>query len=151
MGDIPFSYYFFDESLRAEYSAEQRMESMFAYFSVLSIVIASLGLFGLASFSAEQRTKEVGIRKVLGASVTGITMTLSKEFLAWVIVSNVIAWPVALYAMKTWLQGFAYRVEISVWVFVVAGLVALGVALLTVASRAVRVALANPVESLRYE
>jgi putative ABC transport system permease protein len=151
MRDVPFSYYFYDESLKAQYSAEQRMETIFKYFSFLAILIASLGLFGLASFSAEQRTKEIGIRKVLGATVSDITMILSREFVMLVVVSNVLAWPVSYYVMNKWLQSFAYRVDVSWWVFVVAGATALVVALLTVSWQAIRAALANPVESLRYE
>jgi putative ABC transport system permease protein len=151
MKDVPFSYYFYDESLKAQYSAEQRMETIFKYFSFLAILIASLGLFGLASFSAAQRTKEIGIRKVLGATVADITLILSREFVMLVIVSNVFAWPIAYYVMNKWLQSFAYRVDFSWWVFVLAGLIALAVALMTVSWQAIRAALANPVESLRYE
>jgi hypothetical protein len=151
MRDVPFSYYFYDESLKAQYSAEQRMETIFKYFSFLAILIASLGLFGLASFSADQRTKEIGIRKVLGATVSDITMILSREFVMLVVVSNVLAWPVSYYVMNKWLQSFAYRVDVSWWVFVLAGATALVVALLTVSWQAIRAALSNPVESLRYE
>jgi putative ABC transport system permease protein len=127
------------------------METIFKYFSFLAILIASLGLFGLASFSAAQRTKEIGIRKVLGATVADITLILSREFVMLVIVSNVFAWPIAYYVMNKWLQSFAYRVDFSWWVFVLAGLIALAVALMTVSWQAIRAALANPVESLRYE
>ena len=151
MRDIPFSYYFYDESLKAQYSSEQRMETIFRYFSSLSILIASLGLFGLASFSAEQRTKEIGIRKVLGATVSDITMALSREFLMLVIVSNVLAWPVAYYVMNKWLQSFAYRIDFSPWAFVLAGVTALLVALMTVSWQAIRAAVSNPVDALRYE
>jgi putative ABC transport system permease protein len=151
MKGIPLDYYFFDDALNAQYIAEQRMETLFNYFSLLSIMIAGLGLLGLASLSAEQRTKEIGIRKVLGASVSDIIIILSKEFLMWVIVSNAIAWPIAFYVMNKWLQSFAYRVDLSWWVFEVSGLFALVIALLTVGSQAVKAATANPVESLRYE
>lgn len=151
MRDVPFSYYFCDESLKAQYSAEQRMETIFKYFSSLAIVIASLGLFGLASFSADQRTKEIGIRKVLGATVSDITMILSREFVMLVIVSNVLAWPISYYVMNKWLQSFAYRVDFSWWIFVLAGAMALVVALMTVSWQAIKAAVSNPVESLRYE
>jgi putative ABC transport system permease protein len=127
------------------------METIFKYFSFLSIVIASLGLFGLASLSAEQRSKEIGIRKILGATVTDISVILSKEFVLWVVVSNLIAWPISFYAMSKWLESFAYRVDLSWWVFVLAGLIAVVVALVTVGWHAIRAATANPVESLRYE
>jgi putative ABC transport system permease protein len=148
---VPFSYYFYDESLKAQYSAEQRMETIFKYFSFLAILIASLGLFGLASFSAAQRIKEIGIRKVLGATVTDITLILSREFVMLVVLSNVIAWPVAYYVMNRWLENFAYRTGISWPTFLLAGAIALSVALLTVSYQAIRAALANPVEALRYE
>ena len=123
--DFPFEYHFLDEDYEQIYWNEQRMGRLFQYFTVLAIIISSLGLFGLASFMAEQRTKEIGIRKVLGASVSGITILLSKEFTKWVIVGNVIAWPVAYLAMKRWLQGFSYRVEISILTFILAGVLAL--------------------------
>jgi putative ABC transport system permease protein len=151
MRDVPFSYYFYDESLKAQYSAEQRMETIFKYFSFLAILIASLGLFGLASFSAAQRTKEIGIRKVLGATVTDITMILSREFVTLVVVSNVVAWPVAYYVMNKWLQSFAYRVDLSWWIFMVAGLMALVVASMTVSWQAIKAAVSDPVDALRYE
>ena len=108
-------------------------------------------LFGLAAFTAERRTKEIGIRKVLGATVTNVVALLSKDFVKLVLLANVIAWPVAWYAMNRWLQNFAYRIEISWWVFALAGGLALAIALLTVSTQAVRAALANPVEALRYE
>ncbi|MGD1046413.1 MAG: ABC transporter permease [Bacteroidota bacterium] len=151
MTDISLDYYFYDESLNAQYSADQRMGTIFKYFAFLSIVISCLGLFGLASLSAEQRTKEIGIRKVLGASTTNITLNLSKEFLIWIIASNIVAWPIAYYFMNRWLQDFAYRINIEWWVFFLAGFSALAIALLTVGYQAVRAAMANLVESLRYE
>jgi len=118
---------------------------------VLAITISCLGLFSLVSLSLERRVKEIGIRKVLGASVRGIVTKLSKDFVKLVLVANVIAWPVAWYAMNRWLQGFAYRIDIGWWVFTLAAGLALVIALLTVSTQAVRAALANPVESLRYE
>jgi putative ABC transport system permease protein len=151
MSGLPFEYYFYDEFLDSQYRSEQRMGTIFTSFSILSIVIACLGLFALASLAAEQRTKEIGIRKVLGASVSDITVILSKDFFLLVIMSNVIAWPISFYVMNKWLQGFAYRVELSWWVFVLASLMALLIAMMTVSWRAIKSATANPVESLRYE
>jgi putative ABC transport system permease protein len=147
----PFNYYFYDDSLNKQYFSEIRMGSIFEYFSFLSILIACLGLFGLVSIAAEQRTKEIGIRKVLGASISNVALILSKEFLILVVVSNVIAWPVAYYFMNKWLQDFAYRIDINLWVFVLSGGIALVIALLTVSYQAIKTALANPVEALRYE
>jgi len=117
----------------------------------LAIFITCLGLFGLASFTAEQRTKEIGIRKALGASVSGIILLLSKEFTKWVLVANIIAWPVAYLAMNRWLQNFAYRIDIGLGTFILAGVLALVIALLTVGYQAIKAARANPVDALRYE
>ena len=122
-----------------------------ATFSLLTIFIACLGLFGLIAFSVEQRTKEVGVRKVLGASVTGITTLLSKEFIKLVLLANILSWPVAWFAMNKWLQNFAYRIDLTIWPFLLSGLMALLIALLTVSWQAIRAATANPVEALRYE
>jgi len=147
----PFEYQFLDEAMNSRYSADSRTGSIFSWFACLAIFISCLGLFGLASFAAEQRTKEIGIRKVLGSSVGSIVILLSKEFTSLVIIANLIAWPIAWYAMNAWLQKFAYRVDMSCWVCVLAGGIALGIALLTVSTRAIRAATANPVEALRYE
>jgi len=122
-----------------------------AIITSIGLVIACLGLVGLASFTTLRRKKEIGIRKVLGASVSSIVNLLSREFTKWVLLANIIAWPIAWYAMNQWLENFAYRIEISWWVFVLAGGVALVVALLTVSWQAINAALANPVESFRYE
>ncbi|MFC2164696.1 ABC transporter permease [Acidobacteriota bacterium] len=149
--DYPFEYHFLDEDYEQIYWNEQRMGRLFQYFTVLAIFISCLGLFGLASFMAEQRTKEIGIRKVLGASVSGITVLLSKEFTKWVIIGNVIAWPVAYLAMKSWLQGFAYCVDINLLVFIFSGLLALCIAVITVSYQSIRAAISDPVEALRYE
>ncbi len=151
MGDIPFNYYFFDDFVNAQYKSERTMGSLFKYFSFLSIFIACLGLFGLASISAQQRIREIGIRKVLGASIPQTAIILSREFLVWVVISNIIAFPVAWYAMNRWLEDFAYRVGIGWWTFALAGGLSLLIALLTVSTQAIKAALANPVESLRYE
>ena len=120
-------------------------------FSFLAIFIACLGLFGLASFVADRKTKEIGIRKVLGASVPGLIGLLSVNFTKWVLLSNIIAWPVAWFAMNRWLQNFAYRINIGIWIFFVSGLLALLIALLTVSYQAIKAAMCNPVEALRYE
>ncbi len=149
--DAPFEYDFLDETLAAQYRAEQRLELLFLIFAGLAIVIACLGLLGLAAFTAEKRTKEIGIRKSFGASVGSVLILLVKDFTKWVLAANLIAWPVAWLVMNWWLEGFAYRVEISWWTFLVAGLSALGVALVTVSYQAVKAARANPVDALRYE
>jgi putative ABC transport system permease protein len=120
-------------------------------FSVIAIVISGLGLFALAAFTAEQRTKEIGIRKVLGASVQQITMMLSKDFLRLVIIAIVIAAPIAWWAINKWLMDFAYRINLSLWIFIGAGIIALFIALLSVSIQAIKAAIANPVNSLRSE
>ena len=147
----PFEYAFLDDTFDAQYREEERLSRVFSYFAILAIFIASLGLLGLASFTAEQRTKEIGIRKVLGASVSGIVLLLSKEFTKWVLVANVIAWPIAYFTLHKWLEGFAYRTSLTLTAFIVSMVVSLGIALLTVSYQAVRTAIANPIESLRYE
>ncbi len=149
--EAPFEYTFFDQDLAAQYKAEQRLGKIFSLFTGFAILVACLGLFGLAAFTAEQRTKEIGIRKVLGASVAGIVGLLSKDFLNLVLIANIIAWPIAWWVMSRWLDDFAYRVEIGWWVFAVAGCIALLIALLTVSYQAVKAALSNPVKSLRAE
>ena len=147
----PFSYRLMDDSFAQMYEAEQRVGKIAGIFGLLSILVSCLGLFGLAAFTTEQRTKEIGIRKVLGASVAGITGLLAKDFLKLVILAILIASPVAYYFMQQWLSDFAYRIELQWWMFVLAGLVAVGIAFLTVSFQSVRAALANPVQSLRSE
>jgi len=147
----PLEYFFLDENFDQLYRADQRLGRIFGYFSALAIFIAGMGLFGLASFTTAQRTKEIGIRKVLGATVSGVVALLSKDFVKLVLLANLIAWPVAWYAMNKWLQDFAYRIEIGWWIFALAGGLALVIALLTVCTQAIKAALANPVEALRYE
>ena len=147
----PFEYHFFDESFEALYQREQKFEKLFFFFSAFAIFIACLGLFGLASFMTGQRTKEIGIRKVMGASAGNVILLLSREFTKWVVLSNIVAWPVAYFVMNRWLENFAYRTRIGAWVFVVSGLVTLIIALLTVSSKAIKAALSNPADSLRYE
>ncbi|MCB9283292.1 MAG: ABC transporter permease [Lewinellaceae bacterium] len=147
----PFSYDFLDDSFEGVYRAEQRIGQIAGIFALLAILVSCLGLFGLASFTAEQRTKEIGIRKVLGASVAGIVGLLSKDFLKLVLIALVFAFPLAGFLMNKWLQGFAYRIHIEWWVFALAGAVAVLVAFFTISFQSIRAALANPVESLRSE
>ncbi|GAB3958751.1 ABC transporter permease [Spirosoma harenae] len=144
-------YSFLDERLARLYEAEQKTSIIATIFSALAIFIACLGLFGLAVFITEQRTKEIGIRKVLGASIAEILYLLSRQFIAWVAIAILIASPIAWYAMSRWLDNFAYRVEISWWVFVVAAFLAIGIAILTVSFQSLKAALMNPVKSLRAE
>jgi putative ABC transport system permease protein len=148
---IPFSYRFLDDSFTQMYSNEQRVGKIALLFSILAILIACLGLFGLATFIAEQRTKEIGIRKVLGSSVSGVVMLLSKDFIKLVLIAFVIAAPAAWWFMHKWLEDFAYRITIGWWIFLLAGIVALLIALLTVCFQAIKAAVANPVKSLRTE
>ena len=149
--DYPFQYDFMDDRLNALYRNEERMMKMFAAFSALAIFIACLGLSGLASFMAEQRTREVGIRKVLGASPAGITVMFSKEFARWVLTANLLALPAAYLVMDKWLKNFAYRVRMDIWVFAAASALTLVIALVTVSAQSLRSALANPAESLKHE
>jgi putative ABC transport system permease protein len=146
-----FEYEFFDDHFAGIYQAEKRTGQIFFSFSLLAIFIASLGLFGLAAFVTEQRTKEIGIRKVLGATESGIVILLSKQFTKWVVLSNLFAWPIAYYFMQKWLQRFAYQTSISAWYFLFAFIIVLFVALLTVCYQTVKAARSNPVELLRYE
>jgi putative ABC transport system permease protein len=147
----PFDYLFLDQNFDKLYRAEQRLGKIFGAFGGIAIFIACLGLFGLASFTAGRRTREMGIRKVLGATAPGIVQLLSREFVKLVLVANVIAWPVAYFAMNKWLQSFAYRIDMGWWIFAFASGLALFIALLTVSTQAIKAALANPVEALRYE
>ncbi|MEE9502981.1 MAG: FtsX-like permease family protein, partial [Candidatus Aminicenantaceae bacterium] len=146
-----FMYTFVDEHLNRLYEGEDRVNDIFQAFSLLAIFISCLGLFGLSAYSAEIRTKEIGVRKVVGATVTNIVVLLTKEFTKWVLISAVIAWPLAYFAMNSWLQNFAYRIDIDVWAFILSGVVAIGVAILTVSYQSIKAAIANPIDSLRYE
>ena len=147
----PFEYSFLDEDYDNLYINEKQTRKLFTIFSFFAIFIACLGLFGLASFSADQRTKEIGIRKVLGASVPRIVNILNKNFIKWVLVANLIAWPAAWFMMNSWLQNFAYRIKLSWWMFILAAVLALLIALITVSFQTVKAALKNPIDSLRYE
>ncbi len=149
--DRPFSYYFLDEFFNRQYRSEQRFGNLFLNFAILAIFISCLGLLGLASYSTIQRTKEIGIRKVLGASVSGIASLLSKDFIKLVLIAFVVASPIAWIGMHKWLRGFAYRIDIGWWVFILAGVLAILVALLTVSFQAIKAAIVNPVKSLRSE
>ena len=146
-----FDYHFMDKTFEEMYTSQQRLEKIFGAFAMLAIIIACLGLFGLSSFAAEMRTKEMGVRKVLGASVPGITILLSRELVGLVLIANVVAWPVAYYLMNRWLQTFAYRAGLNLWIFVTTAVLSLAIATLTTSFQAIRAATANPVESLRYE
>jgi putative ABC transport system permease protein len=147
----PFSYNFVDENFNKQYAGEDRFGKLFLYFAVLAIFISCLGLLGLASYSTLQRTREIGIRKVLGASIPGIVNMLSKEFLQLVIIAAIIAFPLAWLGMNKWMQDFAYKAGIGWWVFAIAGVLAFVIAIVTVSFQAIRAALANPVKSLRSE
>ncbi len=148
---MPFSYRFMSNSFDDMYRSEQRASTLAIVFALLAIFIACLGLFGLVTYMAEQRNKEIGIRKVLGASVSNVVTLLSKDFLLLVLLSSVIAFPIAWWAMHTWLKDFEYRINISIWVFIIAILAALLIALITVSFQAIKAAIANPVKSLRSE
>jgi len=146
-----FQYSFMDNEIQDLYSFEAKLAKIFIIVTLLSIFISCLGLFGLAAFTIEQRIKEISIRKVLGSSVLGIWLLLSKEFSKWVLMANIIAWPIAWFAINQWLQNFAYRIGFGIWIFLLAGLIALVVSMLTISVKSVRAAMANPVKGLRFE
>jgi putative ABC transport system permease protein len=148
---IPMNYQFLDDAFDQMYRNEQRVGKIALIFSILTIFIACLGLFGLATFIAEQRTKEIGIRKVLGASVSNIVTMLSKDFVKLVLIAAIIAIPIAWWGISKWLQDFAFRVHLSWWVFVIAGIGAIAIALATISFQAIRAAVTNPVKNLRTE
>jgi putative ABC transport system permease protein len=147
----PFEHFFLDTDFDRQYRADEQIGNLFGIFTFLGLFIACLGLLGLASFTAESRTKEIGIRKVLGASVGGIALMLSKQFTKCILLANCIAWPVAYYFMDRWLKNFAYRIDIGVWTFVLSGFLVLLIAVMTVSYQSIKAAVANPVDSLRYE
>jgi putative ABC transport system permease protein len=146
-----FEYSFLDDEFNRQYGNDKRRGEIYRYFTILAIFISCLGLFGMASFTAEQRTKEIGIRKVLGASITNIISLISKDFMVLLLAANVIAWPVAYYLMDKMLKNYAYRTSIALWIFIVSSLIAVFIALLTVFVKILKVAHSNPVDSLRYE
>jgi putative ABC transport system permease protein len=147
----PFEYFFLDSAFNDQYKSDKRFGQVFGLAAILAILISCLGLFGLASFTAERRTREIGIRKVFGASVLEVTAMLSREFAKWVLLANLIAWPVTYAVMSKWLQGFAYKTTVGLWTLGISSVLSLIIALLTVCWQAVKAALANPVDSLRYE
>ena len=147
----PFEFTFQDEQVSKLYVSEVKFQKLFSNFTLVAILIACLGLFGLSAYTAQQRTKEIGIRKVLGASVLGVTRLLSKEFLKLVLLAVGVSIPIAWYAMNEWLQNFAYHIDLNGWTFVVAAFVAVLIALFTVSFQSIKAALANPVNSLRNE
>ena len=149
--DYPFDFKFLDEDIDQLYRTEMRTKQVLSLFAGFAIFISCIGLFGLASFITVQRTKEIGIRKILGASIVGVVKLLSKEFIKWICIANVISWPFAYFITRKWLDSFAYRIDLTIWPFILAGFSALGIALLTVSYQAIKAALANPVDSLRYE
>jgi putative ABC transport system permease protein len=149
--DLPFDYSFMDAEFDAQYRSDQTMGKVFSVFTFLSLTVACLGLFGLAIYTAERRNKEIGIRKVLGASVQNVVTMLSTDFVKLVIIACVIAFPVAWYFMNKWLEDFAYRTPISWWIFTLAAGITLAIALITISFQSIKAALTNPVESLRSE
>ena len=147
----PFSYYFLDDLFNQQYKADQQFGVVFTLFAFLAILIACFGLLGLSAYNILQRTKEVGIRKVLGASTQNVMFILSKDFLILVAISCLIAFPFSWWKMHNWLQDYSYRITISWWIFLVAGVLAILIALLTVSFQAIKAALANPIKALRAE
>ncbi len=149
--DAPFEYYFLDEDFDRQYATEKRWSTIFGYSSFFAIFIASLGLLGITTLAVGRRTKEIGIRKVLGATAMGLVRLVSKEFLLLVLIANLVAWPVAYYAASRWLENYAYRINIGWETFILAGALVLLIALITVSSQAMKAALRDPVDTLRYE
>ncbi len=151
--NFPFDYMFINQTFDDLYRSEERTGKLFIYFSVIAIFIACLGLFGLSSFTAEQRTKEIGIRKTMGASVGSVVLMLSRQYTRWVLVANILAWPVAFYFLSKWLENFAYRIEVlgKWWIFPLAAIISLFIAILTVLYQSIKAASSNPVNSLKYE
>ncbi|MBN1996639.1 ABC transporter permease [candidate division KSB1 bacterium] len=149
--DDPFFYEFLDEKIAAQYRIEQLTSALTLSLTILLLIISSLGLFGLTSYTIQRRIKEIGVRKVFGATVLSLLCFLGKDFTKWVLFANIFAWPIAWYAMNKWLQNFAYRMDLTIWPFLFAGLTALSIALLTVSWQVIRAATANPVKALRYE
>lgn len=150
-GKYPFQFFFMDQGFDSIYKTEKRMGMIFNYFTLLALFISCMGLFGLSSYMTQQRKKEIGIRKVFGASTNKILFLLSKEFTRLVLISNIIAWPIAYFVISDWLQNFAYRAAIPIWIFILAGLGTLIIALLTIIVQAFNTAMSNPVDSLKYE
>lgn len=148
---FPNERFFLDDQFNQMYRSEVKLGQMLVYFSGLAIFIACLGIFGLSTYTAERRTKEIGVRKVLGASISGIIFLFSREFTKWVLISNIIAWPIAYIGMKNWLQNFVYHVNLELWIFFVSALLALLIAILSTSYQSIKAAIVNPVDSLKYE
>jgi putative ABC transport system permease protein len=150
--ETPFQFNVVDQLVDSQYINDQRIQTIIQFFTILSIFIACLGLFGLVTFMTEKRTKEIGIRKVLGASVTKMIWILSKDYLKWVVIANLVAWPLAYYIMKTYfLQQYAYKIKIGFDILLFATLVSLLIAIFTVCFQSIKASLTNPVETLKYE
>lgn len=149
--DREFNHYFVDDNFRQRYPEEDKLQDIYLIFGFFAIFVACLGLYGLASFATEQRAKEIGIRKVLGATLPNITFNLSKDFLKLVLLANIIAWPLGFFVMNQWLDNFAYRIGIEWWMFVVSGLLAQFIAIMTVSHQALKSALLNPADTLKHE
>jgi putative ABC transport system permease protein len=147
----PFEYEFLDKTYGQLYESEENLQKIFTTFSVIAIIIACLGLFGLALNSTQQRLKEISIRKINGAKISEVLIMLNKDFIKWIVIAFVIACPIAWYVMHEWLNNFAYKTDLSLWIFAIAGILALGIALLTVSYLSWKAASRNPVEGLRYE
>jgi putative ABC transport system permease protein len=150
-GGFPYQFSFFDQEYQQLYDNEVQTSNMFIFFALIAIFIACLGLFALSAFVAEQRTKEIGIRKVNGAGVNNILLLLSSNFAKWVLMAFIISLPLGFFVMRKWLENFAYKIDLNWWIFAVAGLAALFIALMTVSFQSVKAALKNPVDALRYE
>ena len=148
---LPFEYFFLDNAFNAQYKTEERLSKLVSLFSGVSAIIACFGLLGLVSFAAVRKRREIGIRKVNGAKVSEILTLLNKDFIKWVAIAFMIATPIAYYVVNKWLENFAYKTSISWWIFALAGLLALGIALLTVSFQSWKAATRNPVEAIRYE
>jgi putative ABC transport system permease protein len=152
-GAFPFDYFFLDEDFEDQYRSETKMGDLFIFFTLLAVFVACLGLFGLSAYTAERRTREIGIRKVFGASVESLVVKLGREFAGWVLLANLVAWPAAYWLIDNWLQSFAYRIKILEfsWVFFFSAGLALLIALMTVTGQALRAATSDPVKALKYE
>jgi len=148
---LPFEFTFLDAKVEGLYQNDIKAGKIVSLFSFLAIFVSCLGLFGLAAFVAEQRTKEIGVRKVLGAGFSSILWLLTRQFVKWVVVANLIVWPVGYWAMNRWLQGFAFRTSVTVWIFLAGALAAVGIAVITVSSQVLKAAFFNPATSLKYE
>lgn len=149
--DMPISYSFLDENYQQQYMSEQKQGTLFNFFAIIAILISCLGLLGLCTYTAQLKTKEIGIRKVLGATVFNIMQMLNKEFLLLIIIANIIAIPVALYFTSNWLDGFAFRTTVPITIFLGAGILTIMIALFTVSFQSIKAAIANPVKSLKDE